>query len=118
MVFADNITVFRAGGRASRPRQNTDINMAGGQTVTLSDAVTVDESGPKIKPELMEPERIYHCVYQNRVLLFFVDDQKFLSCYEIDEPDLVEKVRQSGDGIEDILKEYAASAGSAESSSE
>ena len=77
----------------------------------MSDAVTVDKDGPKIKPELMEPERIYHCIYENRVLLFFVDDQKFLSCYEIDEPGLVERVRQSGDGIEDILKEYAASAG-------
>ena len=85
--------------------------MAGAQIVALSEAVTVDKDGPKIKPELMEPERIYHCIYENRVLLFFVDEQKFLSCYEIDEPGLVERVRQSGGGIEDILKEYAASAG-------
>ena len=77
----------------------------------MSDAVSVDEDGPKIKPELMEPERIYHCIYKDRALLFFLDDQKFLNCYEIEEPELVEKIRESGDDIEAALKEYGAAIG-------
>jgi hypothetical protein len=77
----------------------------------LSDAVTVDEDGPKIRPELMETERIYHCIYKDVALLFFVDQQGFLNCYDIDEPDLVEKIKERGN-IEEALAEYRASLGS------
>ena len=67
----------------------------------------MDGEGPKIKPELMEPDRIYHCIYRNCALLFFVDEQKFLNCYEIEEPALVDKIRECGrDGIEEALKKY------------
>lgn len=73
----------------------------------MSDAVTVDDEGPKIKPELMEPEQIYHCIYKDVILLFFVDEQKFLNCYEIAEPALVEKVKNNDTvNIEEMLKEY------------
>ena len=72
----------------------------------MADIITVDEEGPKINPDLMEPNRIYHCIYRDKVLLFFVDEQKFLNCYEIEEPDLVEKIRNTHD-IEAALEEYA-----------
>lgn len=74
----------------------------------MADAVVVDEDGPKIRPELMEQERIYHCVYKGSALLFFVDEQKFLNCYEVDEPELVEKIKECGD-IEEALAKYGAS---------
>lgn len=73
----------------------------------MEDAVTVDEEGPKIRPELMETERIYHCIHKGVALLFFVDEQQFLNCYEIDEPELVEKIKTC-DNIEDALAEYRA----------
>lgn len=76
----------------------------------MSEAISVDEHGPKIRPELMEPEKIYHCIYNDTLLLFFVDEQKFLSCYEIDEPALVEAARNGGGEIEGVLQEYARSA--------
>ena len=76
----------------------------------MGDAVTVDKDGPKIRPEMMETERIYHCIYKGVALLFFVDDQRFLNCYEIDEPGLVEKIKECGD-IEKALAEYGTSAG-------
>lgn len=77
----------------------------------MSEPVSVDSEGPKIRPELMEPERLYHCIYKDAVLLFFVDSQKFLNCYEIDEPSLVEKIRNGGDqNIENALKEYVKNA--------
>lgn len=73
----------------------------------MDDAVTVDDEGPKLKPELMEPERMYHCIYKDVILLFFVDEQKFLNCYEIAEPALVEKVRSANpENIEAMLQEY------------
>lgn len=71
----------------------------------MEDAVVVDEKGPKIRPELMDPERIYHCIYDGKALLFFVDDQGFLNCYEIEEADLVEKIKECGD-VEAALAEY------------
>lgn len=73
----------------------------------MSDAVTVDDEGPKIKPELMEPERMYHCIHKDVILLFFVDEQKFLNCYEIAEPALVEMAKNdNAANIEGMLKEY------------
>ena len=73
----------------------------------MEEAVTVDEMGPKIRPELMEPERIYHCMYKDHILLFFIDDQKFLSCYEIEDQDIVERIQKYDGPIEKILKECA-----------
>lgn len=73
----------------------------------MDDAVTVDKDGPKIRPELMKTERIYHCVYKGVALLFFVDEQGFLNCYEIDEPGLVEKIKEC-DNIEDALAKYGS----------
>ncbi len=72
----------------------------------MSEPVTVDEEGPKIRPELMETEKLYHCIYKNCVLLFFLDDQKFLCCYEVDEPDIVKKIQNCDGSIEDILAQY------------
>ena len=67
----------------------------------------MDDGGLKIKPELMKQDQIYHCVYGNRALLFFLDEQKFLNCYEIDEPELVEIIKQcDDDSIETALKKY------------
>lgn len=71
--------------------------------------ISVDDGGLKIKPELMKQDRIYHCVYENRALLFFLDEQKFLNCYEIDEPELVDIIKQCDEeSIEAALKKYGA----------
>lgn len=72
----------------------------------MEEAVIVDEEGPKIRPEMMKSERIYHCIYDGKILLFFLDEQGFLNCYEIDDADLVERIKESKD-VEKVLTEYA-----------
>lgn len=64
--------------------------------------------GIKIKPEKMEAEKLYHCVYKDKVLLVYKDEQKFLNCYEIEEKELVDLIKQSSGpaDVQKILEDY------------
>ena len=77
----------------------------------MESPVTVDENGAKIKPDLMEPDKLYHCIFKNKVLLFFKDHQDFLNCYEIEEEDLVNKIKNCKDEneVETTLETYVQS---------
>jgi len=52
--------------------------------------LSTGKDGIKIKPEKMESEKLYHCVYNDKVFLVYKDEQHFLNCYEIEEKELVE----------------------------
>ena len=47
-------------------------------------------------------------MFKNKVLLLFKDSQDFLNCYEIEEEDLVNQVKNSknDDEVEKIFEEY------------
>lgn len=69
--------------------------------------VTPGDDGVKIQPENMEKEKLYHCIFKDKVLLFFKDVQDVLNCYEIEEEELVQKIKQvSKDEVENLLEEY------------
>jgi len=70
--------------------------------------VTVDEKGVKFIPEKMEKEKLYHCIFKEKVLLIYKDSQDILNCYEIEEKELVEKIKNCSekDKIEKILEDY------------
>ena len=70
--------------------------------------VSAEEDGVKIKPELMDKEKLYYCSFKEKVLLFYKDEDEILNCYEIEEPDLVTKVNEIKDKteIEKILEDY------------
>ena len=70
--------------------------------------ISTNPDGVKIMPQHMEKEKLYHCVYKEKILLIYKDDEDLLNCYEIEEQDLVEKVKTNGnqDEIEIILEEY------------
>lgn len=70
--------------------------------------ITANDDGVNIKPENMEKEKLYHCIFKNKVLLLFKDSQDFLNCYEIEEEDLVNKIRTSDDDktVEQILEKF------------
>jgi hypothetical protein len=70
--------------------------------------ITVNADGINIKPEQMVKERLYHCVFKNKVLLVYKDSQDFLNCYEIEEEDLVNKIKNSknDEEIEAIFENY------------
>ena len=70
--------------------------------------VSVDENGVNMKPEKMEKEHLYHCIFKDKAMLIFKDSQDVLNCYEIEEPDLVEKIKKCVDDadLEPIFEDY------------
>ncbi len=69
--------------------------------------VEADSEGIKLKPDKMEVEKLYYCIYQEKIMLFYKDQNDMLNCYEITEKDIVDEVRQSKPGdIENILEKY------------
>ena len=69
--------------------------------------VTIEKDGIKLRTELMETDKLYYCLYQDKVMLFFKDKNDLLNCYEIDEKEIVEAVKQSKpDDIEKTLERY------------
>ena len=70
--------------------------------------VSTGDDGIKIQPEKMEREKLYHCVFQDKILLFYKDIQDVLNCYEIEEKDLVQKIKaiSNKEEVEKFLEEY------------
>jgi len=62
--------------------------------------VSVNENGLNLNPEKMEKEKLYHCIFQNKVFLIFKDSQDVLNCYEIEQEDLVEQIRKCDNDYE------------------
>ncbi|NWJ84617.1 hypothetical protein HX854_07855 [Marine Group I thaumarchaeote] len=70
--------------------------------------VSADENGVNLKPEKMEKEKLYHCIFKNKAFLVFKDSQDMLNCYEIEQEDLVEKIRtcDNDDALEKLFEDY------------
>ena len=70
--------------------------------------VSADENGLKLKPEKMEKEKLYHCIFKNKAFLIFKDSQDILNCYEIEETKLVEQIRKctNDDELEELFEGY------------
>ena len=66
-----------------------------------------EKDGIKIKPDKMKPETLYHCIFQNKIMLVYKDQNEILNCYEIDDAEIISKAKASSkDNIEKILEEY------------
>ena len=75
--------------------------------VIVINPVSVEKEGIKIRPEHMEKEKLYHCIFNNKVLVFYKDEQDLLNCYEIEEAELVEKMKTcNNDEVEKLFEEY------------
>lgn len=69
--------------------------------------VMIEKEGIKLQTEKMEVDKLYYCIYQDKVMLFFKDKNDLLNCYEIEEKEIVDEVRQSQSAdIEKILENY------------
>ena len=70
--------------------------------------ISVDENGMNLKPEQMEKEKLYHCIFKDKAFLIFKDSQDVLNCYEIEEDDLVDQIRNcnNDDDLEKIFEAY------------
>ena len=69
--------------------------------------IAVESDGVKIRSEKMEVDKLYYCIYQEKILLFYKEQNEMLNCYEIAEKDVVDEVKQSkSEDIEKILQRY------------
>lgn len=69
--------------------------------------VSIGEEGIKLQTDKMEIDKLYYCIYQEKVMLFFKDKNDLLNCYEIEEKEIVDEVKQSPAGdIEKTLEKY------------
>ena len=70
--------------------------------------VTADENGVNFNPDNMEKEKLYHCIFKNKAMLIFKDSQDMMNCYEIEEPDLVEQIKncKSDNDLEKLFEDY------------
>ena len=70
--------------------------------------ISVDDNGLKLKPENMEKEKLYHCIFKNKAMLVFKDSQDVLNCYEIEQEDLVEQIKNcnNNDDLEQLFEDY------------
>ena len=57
--------------------------------------IVVEPEGVKIRSEKMEVDKLYYCIYQEKILLFYKEKNEMLNCYEITEKDVVDEVKQS-----------------------
>jgi len=73
----------------------------------MSYPLTAEKDGIKMKPEIMKPETLYHCLFENKIMLVYKDHNEILNCYEIEDEEIVSRVRESENcEIEKILEEY------------
>jgi len=69
--------------------------------------VVAEPEGVKLKPELMEIDKLYYCIFQDKVMLFFKDQNELLNCYEIEDKEIVETVKSSStEDIENVLQKF------------
>jgi hypothetical protein len=69
--------------------------------------VTAERDSIKIKTEKMIIDKLYHCIYDNKVFLFYKDDQSLLHCYEVQNPNAVREIAEKPSELHSILKRYA-----------
>ena len=68
-----------------------------------------EKEGIKIKPEHMEKEKLYHCIFNEKVILVYKDSQDVMNCFEIEEKELVDQIKQckdDDDRVEKIFEDY------------
>lgn len=69
--------------------------------------VVAEHDGIKLKTEKMVADELYHCIYDNKVFLFYKDDQSLLHCYEVQDPEAAREIAEKPSELDSILKRYA-----------
>ena len=79
--------------------------------VTMDDdyPIVAKKDGIVIKTEKMDVDKIYQCVYQDRVYLFFKDEHELLNCYEVEDKEAAEAIKANPDSnsVKTILEKAA-----------
>ena len=61
----------------------------------------------KIRPELMEVDRLYHCVFENAVFIFYKDQDEIIHCYQVDNSDAILEIVADPTNLEYIIIKYS-----------
>lgn len=69
--------------------------------------VLAENEGIKIKTEKMVIDKLYYCIYDNKVFLFYKDEESLLHCYEVQNPEAVKEIAQNPSELYRILREHA-----------
>ena len=69
--------------------------------------LTTNEEGINIKPDLMEIDKLYHCIFKNSIFIFFKDEEGFMHCYEVNEPEVVKQIEKCPRELEKILLNFS-----------
>ena len=67
----------------------------------------INDNGIKLNPDKMLREELYHCLYQNRIFLFYKDNDDILHCYEISDIDIINNIKENPENIHNILNNLA-----------
>ncbi len=73
----------------------------------MENPVTVQSDGVKLKPEKMIINQLYHCIFEDKVFLFYKDEEELLHCYEVENADAVKEISANPSDTEKILKKYS-----------
>jgi hypothetical protein len=69
--------------------------------------VIVETDGIKIDPEKMIVDKMYYCIYDNKVYIFYKDEEKLTHCYEIDDQTVVQEIVKNPNNLEDVLLKHS-----------
>jgi hypothetical protein len=69
--------------------------------------IIVEKDGIKIIPEEMTVDKMYHCIYDRKVYIFYKDEENLTHCYEVDDPLVVQEIINNPDNLEDILLKHS-----------
>lgn len=73
----------------------------------MDSPVSITDEGIKIKSEQMVKEKLYHCIYKEKLLIVYKDENDLLNCYEIEETEIIDTIKNNDSGdIETILENY------------
>jgi len=69
----------------------------------MDDPIIVNDNGVKLKPEKMIKDKLYNCIYDDKIFLFYKDLEDILYCYEITEQEIISQIKKDPKNLEDIM---------------
>jgi hypothetical protein len=75
--------------------------------IGLDYPVDAQPNGIKLKPDKMIVEKLYHCIFEDKLFLFYKDEEELLHCYQVEDATVVKEISDNPTNIESILRRYA-----------
>jgi hypothetical protein len=69
--------------------------------------IIVQSDGIKLQPEKMTIDQLYHCIFEDKIFLFYKDEEELLHCYEVESLSATKEILDNPADIENILKRYS-----------